>query len=117
MGGKMSRSKGQRGEFETRDFFRQWWPLAERGANQSRSGSEAADIEGVPFWVESKLGAKPNVRGALAQAEAATDGRPVLCRIRDDRKGAFYVVPESTMVLLINCWCELDKPQTWGTRQ
>lgn len=113
MGGKGSRDKGKRGEYEARDFFRQWWPLAERGANQSRSGSEAGDIEGVPFWVESKLGAKPNVRAALAQAKKATDGRPVICRIRDDREDAFYVMPEATMHMLLNCYCSATWAAEW----
>lgn len=106
MVGKMSRNKGKRGEYEARDFFRFWWPLAERGANQSRSGSTAADVEGTPFWIESKLGDKPNVRAALAQAKAATDGRPVVCYVRDDRQEPFFILSRQSMEELLQAYWE-----------
>jgi hypothetical protein len=102
MSGKMSRDKGKRGEYEARDFLKRWFPDACRGANQSRSGSDAADVENTPFWVEAKLGAKPNVRGALAQAQEATDGRPVLVYIRDDKQQPFFVVDDDCMDYLLS---------------
>ena len=98
----MSRNKGKRGEYELRDYLQQWFPSAQRGANQSRIGSDAADVEGTPFWTEAKLGAKPNVRAALAQAQEATDGRPVLVSIRDDRASAFFVLDERSLTDLLN---------------
>jgi hypothetical protein len=101
MGGKMSRDKGKRGEYEARDFLKRWFPLACRGANQSRSGNDAADIEGTPFWVEAKLGAKPNVRAALAQAQEATNGRPVLVYVRDDKSKPFFVLDAESMEYLL----------------
>lgn len=101
MGGAMSRNKGKTGEYELRDFLRAWWPGAQRGANQSRSGSEAADVEGTPFWTEAKLGAKPNVRAAIAQAQEATDGRPILIYVRDDRKQPFFTLDAASMASLL----------------
>lgn len=97
-----SRSKGKRGEYEFRDFLRGWFPEAERGTNQSRSGSDGADVEKTPFWPEAKVGALPNVRAALKQAAEATDGRPVIVRVRDDRKQPFYAMPESTLTFLLS---------------
>lgn len=102
MGGKMSRDKGKRGEYEARDFLRRWFPEARRGANQSRAGSDAADVEGTPFWVESKLGAKPNVRAALKQAQEATDGRSVLVYVRDDKQEPFFILDAESVAYLLD---------------
>ena len=102
MSGKMSRDKGKRGEYEARDFLRRWFPLARRGANQSHSGSDAADVEGTPFWVEAKLGAKPNIRAALAQAQKATNGRPVLVYVRDDKGKPFFALDAESMEYLLS---------------
>lgn len=104
--GKLSRSKGKRGEYEMRDFLRKWFPDARRGANQSRSGSDSADVEGTPFWTEAKLGAKPNVRAALEQAAVAADAhaedRPVLVYIRDDFSDPFFAMPAATLTFLLD---------------
>lgn len=102
MGGKMSRDKGKRGEYEARDFLKRWFPEARRGANQSRNGADAADVEGTTFWVEAKLGAKPNVRAAIAQAQEATDGRAVLVYVRDDKKEPFFVLDKEAMTYLLD---------------
>ena len=78
MGGSRSRRKGQVWERFVAALFD-----GHRGT-QSRSGSDDADVEGVsfpvlgPVWLECKVGQRPNIYGAIAQAEEATDGRPVV---------------------------------------
>jgi len=57
---------------------------------QSFSGKAAPDVNGVPdMWIECKVGARPNIRAALLQAEQATDGRtPVaICKFDRDPSG------------------------------
>jgi len=85
--GKSQRDKGKRGEYIARDWLKHIWPSAKRGANQSRAGNEAADVEGTPFWVEVKIGARPNIMAAMRQAQEATDGRPCLVMSKRDREG------------------------------
>lgn len=54
-----------------------------RGIGQARSGGEVCDVEGTPWWIEAKVGKRPNLYAALAQADEATDGRApvVIARI------------------------------------
>jgi len=51
--GKSQRRKGQRGERETAILWRSVYPDARRGS-QSRSGKDASDVEGTPWWIECK---------------------------------------------------------------
>jgi hypothetical protein len=56
-----------------------------RGAAQSRRGTDAADLEGLPWWIECKRQKQPNIRAALRQAVADTDGRVPVAMTRADR--------------------------------
>lgn len=47
------RTKGHAFEREIARLFRRWFPEARRGL-QFRSGCEAPDVKGVPWWVECK---------------------------------------------------------------
>ncbi len=67
------------------------YPEAKRGF-QSRSGRDGCDVEGTPYWVECKHGKCVNVRAALRQALATTDGRPVLVVAKDDRTEPIVVM-------------------------
>jgi len=88
MTGSRSRRKGAAHERLVAEWLRGLWPDAARGLGQTRSGSEVADVENTPFWVEVKCGKRPNPRAAMDQAEEATDGRPVLVVVRDNGAGA-----------------------------
>lgn len=66
---KHSRRKGQSFEREVAGHLRPLFPDARRGLSQTRGGAEVADVEGTPFWVECKHRDKPNVLGAMEQAE------------------------------------------------
>lgn len=50
---------------------------ARRGL-QFRDGAEVPDVDGTCMWIECKVGARPNIDKAYKQAQAATDGRPVV---------------------------------------
>jgi hypothetical protein len=54
---------------------------------QSRNGGEAPDVDLAGWWIEAKVGRKPNLRAALAQAIAAAppDRKPVAI-VKDDRQ-------------------------------
>jgi hypothetical protein len=66
--GMRSRQKGKRGEREVVALFKGVYPDAKRGWWQSRGGSVVPDVDGTPFWIEVKLGARPNPLAALQQA-------------------------------------------------
>lgn len=111
--GLWQRRKGRRVEREMADLMRRVFPDAKRGF-QSRSGRDAPDVEHTPYWVECKGGACPNPRAALRQAQEATDGRPVLVIIKDDRCEPFVVMTLKDW--LDDLWVEDAKEQADGDR-
>lgn len=82
--GRRSREKGRVFERLVAKLLRAVWPDAKRGF-QSRSGKDGCDVEHTPYWLELKCGQRVNVRAAMRQALAATDGRPVVVVSREDR--------------------------------
>lgn len=76
--GKLSNAKGKRGEREVATLIREAFPwLDPHRGNQSRSGSDSADVEGTPWFLEVKrVKARADIKGAIAQAVEASDGRP-----------------------------------------
>jgi hypothetical protein len=85
--GKRSRTKGARGEREVVAILRAVWEGAKRGLAQTRAGNDCADVEGATIWPEVKIGARPNIHAAMAQATEATDGRPPVAFTRRDGEG------------------------------
>ena len=79
------RAKGAAFEREVAEAVRVRWPEAKRGLGQARSGREAADVEGTPYWVQCKHGARPNILAAYEQGCQDTDGRAVVVVTRRDR--------------------------------
>ncbi|TPV96208.1 MAG: hypothetical protein B7733_05730 [Myxococcales bacterium FL481] len=75
--GRSSRRRGHDFEREIARKYRSAGFEARRGI-QSRDGDEAADVEGTPWWVETKYSSvrHPNPVAAFRQATEATDGRP-----------------------------------------
>jgi hypothetical protein len=82
--GRWSRNKGAGWERLVATDLKQIFPEARRGLGQARSAKEVSDVEGTPWWVECKRGKRVSIRAALAQARAATDGRPLLIVVRED---------------------------------
>jgi hypothetical protein len=99
--GKSQRRKGQRGEREAASAWRVVYPDARRGS-QSRSGRDSADVEGTPWWLEVKTLARIAALRHLEQAEAATDGRPCVVRLRKDgdKRAAILLREELFLELL-----------------
>ena len=82
-----SRQKGARFEREIANILKPLFPTAARGGQyQSRCGGEAPDVEGTPFWLELKVGKRPNIHAAMEQARAETDGRPPVVISKKDRE-------------------------------
>lgn len=81
--GKSQRTKGHAFERAIAARLRGVYPHSRRGL-QSRDGSNAPDVDGTPWWIECKKGKAPSAYGAIAQADAATDGRPVIAVLSRD---------------------------------
>ena len=84
MMGANSLNNGNRGEREVVHLLRAIFAAVRRGAAQSRKGSDAADVEGSPYWIEVKLGKAPGIHAAMKQAVESTDGRPPVVFTRRD---------------------------------
>ena len=82
--GKRSRTKGAAWERALANILKAIWPDAKRGIGQSRWGGEVPDVDGTVFWIEAKVGQQPNMRGAMRQAEEASDGRPCIAVVKDN---------------------------------
>jgi hypothetical protein len=87
--GLLSRRKGAANERRLSKMISEAMPGADvrRGLQyQNRFGSEKVpDVECPVFWVEAKVGKKPNPRSAMKQARAdATKGKIPIAIIRDD---------------------------------
>ena len=87
MGGAHSRNKGAKWERDVAKAFATIYPDACRGIGQTRRGSDHADVEGTPYFCECKVGIRPNIYAAMAQAKAATDGRPCMVVARKNSTG------------------------------
>lgn len=107
--GMRSRRKGKVGEREAAELLRELYPEAARTISQAR-GAEACDVEGTPWWVEVKVGAKPNPLAALLQAKldaaAAGDDRPPLVIARRDREGTTVTLAWSDFAALVRANAE-----------
>ena len=87
MSGARSRNKGAKWERDAAALLAEVFPDAKRGIGQTRMGSDGADVEGTPYWVECKVGQRPNIYAAIEQSVAATDGRPWLVVSRKNSTG------------------------------
>ena len=101
--GRSSKRKGKVWERAVATMLRKLWPAVKRGW-QSRAGTEQCDVEGTPFWIEAKVGKQVNLRAALRQAVADTDGRPPIVVAKDDREEPVVVMRLSDWVALMEDW-------------
>ena len=70
--GKAQREKGARFEREVANILKEvFGPRTIRSSGQCFSGDTRADVDCPELWVECKVGKRPNIKGALEQAEEA----------------------------------------------
>ena len=106
--GSSQRRKGHNFERAVAILFRNHFKNARRGL-QYGDGSNAPDVDGTPFWIECKVGKKPNPRAALEQATEASNGtRPPVAVVKDDRKEPFVVIKLDDFLGMIQL---MDKPR------
>jgi len=98
--GKYQRDKGHNFERATAALLRDVWPEAKRG-QQSRFGGDAPDVDGTPYWIECKVGKRPNIRAAMAQAQEATDGRTCIVVSHKDRERTMVTMGFETFLELV----------------
>jgi hypothetical protein len=88
-------------------MLRPYYSKAARGY-QTRGGSkDAPDVDGTPFYVECKVGAKPNIIGAMKQANEALfdskDSRPPLVITKLDRTEPLVTMRMREFLILLDC--------------
>jgi len=72
--GKFSRDKGARFEREIANKLKEvFGSRVTRSSGQCFSGDTRADVDCPKFWVECKVGKRPNIKAALEQAEEARE--------------------------------------------
>lgn len=101
--GRRSRAKGAEWEREVARLLVDIYPNVERNIAQARTARrEGCDVEGTRWWIECKVGARPNLLAALRQArsDAGTDGRPPVVVAKPDRC-------PPVVVLDLETWCDL----------
>jgi hypothetical protein len=87
--GAAQRIKGFSWEREVANLLKPVFPSARRGLGQARDGSDVPDVDQTPFWIECKVGQRPNIQKAVQQALDASlakgDGRPPVVVSKRDR--------------------------------
>lgn len=93
--------------------LRHLWPDARRGLGQARTGAEAPDVDGSPWWVQTKHGARPNIPAAMRQAArdatAAHDDRPPVAITRANRGPVLVTVRLEDWLDVMAVW-ESQRP-------
>lgn len=115
MSGRRSRRKGSAFEREIANALKPYFPKARRGIGQARSGGEVCDVEGTPYWIETKRHKRCSIPAAWRQACEATDGRPCLVISKDDGGPVLVVhdhnlVPDSSPILV---WDRSSAQTAW----
>jgi nucleotide-binding universal stress UspA family protein len=94
--GKLSRTKGKVFERLVASDLRAIYGEKVKRGWQAREGTDAPDVENVPFWVECKHHQRVNVRAAVKQARADVkkSGRelPILVVAKDNGESPLAVV-------------------------
>ena len=130
--GRRSRTKGAVFEREVAAVLRGVYPGAERCIAQSRTAArEGCDVEGTPFFIECKVGGRPNVLAAMRQARRDRDGdargkkgtkdaRPVPVVAQRTREPATVTMELDAFVEIVSrselahAWGELLAPRDLG---
>lgn len=111
---RRSREKGKVGEREVAALLRGVFPNAERSYHQARSGAEASDVEGTPWWLEVELSARPSPHRKMRQALEASDGRPVAVVTRESSR---YRSGEWLVTIRLEAFLELVARASEGGEQ
>lgn len=94
-----SKRKGAAGEREVAALLAPvFGDDVKRGLAQCRDASESADVEGTPYWIESKRYKSVAACRFLDQAIKATDGRPPVVFFREDR-GEWLCLCQASLML------------------
>lgn len=99
--GRRSRTKGKVWERAVAALLRPIFGDQAKRGFQSRSGRDGCDVEGTPYWLECKHGTLVNLRAALKQAIADTDGRVPVVVAKDDRSTPMAVMRLSDWLELV----------------
>lgn len=98
---KSQRTKGHSWERKVASELRDLFPDARRGYQTRGGTSEAPDVDGTPWFIECKVGKRPNIRAAMEQATTNTDGRPCLVVTKRDREEPLATMKWSDFLYLL----------------
>lgn len=103
--GKMQRDKGKVWEREVAAAFRALYGNGVKRGWQAREGYDAPDVDGTPFWLESKHHALVNIPAAVRQAISdralAKDPRPIIAITKSNRAVPLATMPWTEFMQLL----------------
>jgi nucleotide-binding universal stress UspA family protein len=103
--GKLSRTKGKVFEREVAADLRAIYGAQVKRGWQAREGTDAPDVENVPYWVECKHHQRVNVRAAVKQArddvKKSKRELPILVVVKDNGQSPLAVVDWSLFVSML----------------
>ena len=99
----MGRRKGHDFERAIANLLKPLFPDARRGLDQPQGGGRQPDVDGTPFWIETKCGWRTNIKAAVEQAWVASTGtdRPVVAITKDDHETALATMRLGDWISLI----------------
>lgn len=107
--GKKSRTKGHNFERETAHLFQSLGYENARRGIQCRDGAECPDVTGVgDIWIECKVGARPNIKGAMAQAKKACGTLRPVAITKWDRGPTFATMDMDLFSDLMRMYLEVN---------
>lgn len=112
--GAGARRKGNDWEREVARRCRETFGVdAHRGA-QSRQGSDAPDVTGVPgYHIECKVGARPPFEQALRQAQADASGAVPVAVVKRDRQAPVVLMDFEDWLKMAGLAMETEMANRW----
>ena len=85
--GRWQREKGAAFERAIANLLKPLWPDARRGIGQARAANEVPDVDGTPWWIETKAHRQVSIQAAYRQGIDAAEGRRPVAVVSRDATG------------------------------
>jgi hypothetical protein len=116
--GRLSRNKGKTYEQAVARGYRELYGERVKRGWQAREGSDAPDVEGVPYWVECKHHKKVSIRAAYEQAAeaaaAAGSKLPVVVHTKDNGAVPLVTLTEEAWLFVLKQLQKAHEDRVWA---